>query len=69
MQYNYYTQQAIPTATEIIKAAKLGYKTGEASYIEYILALQNATDTELKYLQSIQQINQSVININYLISK
>jgi len=69
MQYNYYTQQAIPTAAEIIKAAKLGYKTGEASYIEYILALQNATDTELKYLQSIQQINQSVININYLISK
>lgn len=40
LQYNYYKQQALPTAAEIIKAAKLGYKTGDASYIEYILALQ-----------------------------
>jgi cobalt-zinc-cadmium resistance protein CzcA len=69
LQYNYYKQQALPTAAEIIKAAKLGYKTGDASYIEYILALQNETDVELKYLQSIHQINQTVVNINYLISK
>ena len=69
IQYNYYSQQAIPTAAEIIKAAQLGYKTGDASYIEYILALQNETDVELKYLQSIHQINQTVVNINYLISK
>jgi len=69
LQYNYYRQQALPTAAEIIKAAQLGYKTGDASYIEYILALQNETDVELKYLQSIHQINQTVVNINYLISK
>ena len=69
LQYNYYKQQALPTATEIIKAAMVGYKTGDASYIEYILALQNKTDVELKYLQSIHQINQTVVNINYLISK
>jgi cobalt-zinc-cadmium resistance protein CzcA len=69
LQYNYYKEQALPTSAEIVKAAKLGYKTGEASYVEYVLALQNATETELKYLQSIYQINQTVVNINYLISK
>lgn len=68
-QYNYYVQQALPNAEAIIKTAKLAYSTGEASYVEYLLALQTATDIQLKYLQSIQQINQTVININAIINQ
>jgi len=68
-QYNYYKQQALPNATEIVKAAQLGYKTGDIDYIEYLFALQTATDVELKYLQSIQQINQTVTTINSLLNR
>ncbi|MET3535568.1 CusA/CzcA family heavy metal efflux RND transporter [Chryseobacterium limigenitum] len=68
-QYQYYLNQAIPNAKSIVKAAQLGYKTGEISYIEYLFALQTATNIELKYLQSIQQVNQTVVNINSLINK
>ncbi|MEG0761637.1 CusA/CzcA family heavy metal efflux RND transporter [Chryseobacterium sp.] len=68
-QYQYYLNQAIPNAKSIVKAAQLGYKTGEISYVEYLFALQTATNIELKYLQSIQQVNQTVININSLINK
>jgi cobalt-zinc-cadmium resistance protein CzcA len=28
-QYDYYTNQALPNAEKIVKAAQLGYKTGE----------------------------------------
>jgi cobalt-zinc-cadmium resistance protein CzcA len=68
-QYNYYLQQALPNASEIVNAASLGYRSGEISYMEYLYALQTATDIELKYLQAIQQVNQSVNSINYLINK
>jgi cobalt-zinc-cadmium resistance protein CzcA len=59
-QYNYYLQTALPNAQEIIKSAQLGYKSGDISYVEYLFALQTTTDIELKYLQAIFQINQSV---------
>jgi len=68
-QYNYYHQQALPNADEMIKTAQLGYKTGDLSYVEYLYALNTATNVQLKYLQSIQQINQSVIDIYSLINK
>jgi cobalt-zinc-cadmium resistance protein CzcA len=68
-KYTYYLQQAIPNAKDIINAAQVGYRTGDISYVEYLFALQTATDIELKYLESIQQVNQSVININALINQ
>ncbi|WP_312766805.1 CusA/CzcA family heavy metal efflux RND transporter [Epilithonimonas sp.] len=68
-QYEYYVGKAIPNAEKIVKAGQLGYKTGEISYVEYLFALQTATNIQLKYLESIQQVNQSVVIINSLINK
>ena len=68
-QYNYYKSNALTNAEEIVKSAQLGYRTGDVSYVEYLYALQTATDIQLNYLQSIQQINQTVININSIINK
>jgi len=68
-QYNYYVGQAIPNAEKIVKAAQLGYRTGEITYVEYLFALQTATNIQLKYLESIQQVNQSVVTINSIINK
>ena len=66
--YNYYKTQALNNATDIVNAAQLGYKTGEINYVEYLYALQIATDVSLKYLQAIQQINSTVIAINNIIN-
>ncbi|GAA4157199.1 CusA/CzcA family heavy metal efflux RND transporter [Chryseobacterium ginsenosidimutans] len=68
-RYDYYANQAIPNAGKIVKAAQLGYKTGEISYMEYLFALQTSTNIQLKYLESIQQVNESVITINSIINK
>jgi cobalt-zinc-cadmium resistance protein CzcA len=68
-QYEYYINQALPNAEKIVKAGQLGYRTGEISYVEYLFALQTATNIQLKYLESIQQVNQSVITINSLINQ
>lgn len=68
-RYNYYLKQALPNAKDIVKAAQVGYRIGDISYVEYLYALQTATDIELKYLEAIQQVNQSVISINALINQ
>lgn len=68
-QYHYYKQQALPNVNEIVSAAQLGYKTGDISYVEYLYALQTATDIQLGYLKSIREVNQSVINIYSIINK
>jgi len=68
-QYNYYKSTALPNAEIIISTAKVGFKSGDIGYIEYLQALQTATDVQLAYLQSVNQLNQSVININFLINK
>ncbi|WP_082915177.1 CusA/CzcA family heavy metal efflux RND transporter [Arachidicoccus ginsenosidimutans] len=68
-QFQYYQQQALPNANEIVSAAQTGYRTGDISYVEYLYALQTATDIRLNYLKSIQQINQSVINIYSLVNQ
>ena len=52
-----------------MNTATLGFKSGNISYIEYVNALESATDIQLKYLQSINQINQAIININLIINK
>lgn len=68
-QYKYYRNQAIPNALKIVKASQLGYKTGEISYVEYLLALQTTTNIRLKYLESIQKVNESVVSINSILNQ
>lgn len=69
LQFNYYKTQALPNAALIISTAKLGFSSGGMGYVEYLQALQTATDVELNYLQSVNQLNQSIININLLINR
>ncbi len=68
-QYNYYKLTALQNASTILNTAKLNFSSGLIGYIEYLQALQTVTEVQLGYLQSINQVNQSVININYLTNK
>lgn len=68
-QYNYYKTQALANVATMTNTAETGFNSGELSYIEYLMALQTATDVQMNYLLSINQLNQSVININFLINK
>lgn len=68
-QFNYFKDNALPNAREIINAAKLGYSAGDISYVEYLFALQTTTDIYLNYLKSIQSVNESVISIYSIINQ
>ncbi|MCA0447070.1 MAG: CusA/CzcA family heavy metal efflux RND transporter [Bacteroidetes bacterium] len=67
-QFNYYKSTALPNADIMISTAKLGFISGDIGYIEYIQAIQTATEVQLNYLQSVNQISQAIITINFLIN-
>ena len=68
-QYDLYRSTALPNIEDMINAARLSYKAGESSGIEYLYTLGTAAEMQLKYLELIQQLNGSVILIRSLINK
>ena len=56
-------------AETIISTATLSFNNGEINYLEYAAALQNATTIKTGYLQSINEVNQSIIYINFFINQ
>lgn len=62
----YYQTTGKHLSEEIIKTAERSYKQGEIDFFQYIQSLENAKAIELNYLDSLNQYNQTVIEINYL---
>ncbi len=67
--YSYYRSTGLNNSDVVINTANVGLKSGEIGYIEYLNALQTATEIQLAYLNAVNQMNQSVINLNYLLNK
>jgi cobalt-zinc-cadmium resistance protein CzcA len=65
----YYETTGLQQADEILKASQLAYRLGEIGYVEYIQNLSQAVNIKTQYLQSLNQHNQTVIYINFLINK
>lgn len=66
MSVDYYRSSALPNADLLLKQAKLGYREGETSYAEYLLAIKSALDIKENYLQNLALLNQVVINLEFL---
>ena len=66
---NYYESTGLKQADEILKASQFAYTKGEIGYVEYIQNLTQAISIKSEYLNSLNQFNQTVININYLTGK
>ncbi len=68
-KYNSYRTYQDGLTQSIINTATLGYKSGDISYSEYVNALQMATEMQLKYLQSVLNINKAAEEFNLLMGK
>ncbi len=68
-QLNYYKSSGLHEADEILNTAQKGYKYGNISYVEYIQDISQAFSIRLEYLDALNQYNQSIFNINYLLGK
>jgi len=66
---NYYQKQAVPEADLIIDQATKSYKAGAIDYLDYIQNLTRALTIKLNYLDAINNYNQTVISIDYILGK
>ncbi|MDX5483053.1 MAG: TolC family protein, partial [Hymenobacteraceae bacterium] len=62
----FYEEEGLSLAEEQIRTASFGYKEGAVDYIAYIQNLTQATQLREEYLQSLQQYNLTIIELNRL---
>ena len=63
----YYEQNGLPQAALIQTNARRAFSSGDIGYVEFSLALQQALTIRANYLDLLNQYNQSVLYINYLL--
>jgi cobalt-zinc-cadmium resistance protein CzcA len=63
----YYEKNALPIAETIMKTALKNYYSGNIGYIELSQGLSRTLTVQTSYLLVLQQYNQSIINIEFLI--
>jgi heavy metal efflux system protein len=66
---DYYEKQALPEADLIISQSTLSYKSGALDYLEYILNLNRALEIKQNYLDALNSLNMTILNIEYLTGK
>jgi cobalt-zinc-cadmium resistance protein CzcA len=64
----YYEQKGLNMAVEIVDMANKSYLNGESGYLQYIESLESAKQINLSYLENLNQYNQTVLEIQYLIN-
>ncbi len=68
-QYDYYRSEGLANARTMSSAARDSYRAGEIGYMEYLYAIETATEIEASYLESIHQLNQTIITIHSYLNR
>lgn len=66
---DYYEKQALKEADVIIRQATQSYRAGEMDYLDYIQNLNRALGIKQNYLNALNDYNQSVISLDYMLGK
>ncbi len=66
---DYYEKQALPQTELIISQSTKSYKAGAMDYLEYIQSLSRALAIKSNYLDALNQYNQSIIALEYIMGK
>ena len=65
----FYETSVLPSAKNISKNASIAYEQGDISYVEYLQGIQTALESQISYVSVLNQYNQSVSAIQYLLNK
>jgi cobalt-zinc-cadmium resistance protein CzcA len=66
---SYYENQALPEANIIIDQASKSYKSGALDYLDYVQSLNRALAIKQNYLDALNELNQTVISIEFITGK
>jgi len=66
---SYYLEASLPNTELLLNQSQRAYESGEIGYVEYLQSLRTATEVRTGYLATLNNYNQSVISIEYIIGK
>jgi cobalt-zinc-cadmium resistance protein CzcA len=66
---SYYENQALPEADLIIDQSTKSYRAGAMGYLEYVLSLGRALEIKQNYLDAMNNLNQTLVNIELVTGK
>lgn len=66
---NYYETSALQNAALILSQARKAFHAGEISYVEYLQSLKISLGIRSNYLQALNQYNQSIVTLEFLLGK
>lgn len=66
LSLEYYKSTGMPNAELIIRQARIAFREGEAGYAEYLLGVRNAVAIQEKYLETLNELNQTIIYLQFL---
>lgn len=64
-----FEKAALKNARDIAQTLNRQLRAGEINYLEWTVLNQQSLNTELDYLDAVENLNNSMINLNYLLSK
>ncbi|REK51514.1 MAG: TolC family protein [Bacteroidetes bacterium] len=65
----YYENTGLKQADDLITSSNRMFSAGQSDYITYLRTLSDAYNIQIKYLETLRNFNQSIINLNYLIGQ
>jgi len=65
----YYEQMGLKNAELIIKTAYTQFTNGEINYLEWVMLTNQAISIQAEYLNAVNFLNESIIQLNYFIEK
>jgi cobalt-zinc-cadmium resistance protein CzcA len=63
----YYESSLLPQTTLMMEHAGKAYRSGEIGYVEYLQSLRTSIDVQNTHLQILNNYNQSVLQLQYLL--
>ena len=66
---DYYEQSALPQADLIISHSTKSYRSGDMDYLDYSQSLSPALLVKNNYLETLNQYNQSILSLEFIIGK
>lgn len=66
---HYFEKTALPNAGIITQTANKQFANGDINYLEWVMLTNQSISIQNSYLDAIRLLNESVISINYLLSK
>jgi heavy metal efflux system protein len=65
----YYEEIALKNANVLVDAANLQFTNGDINYLEWAMLINNSTTIQSNYLDAVKDLNNSIIQLNYLTTK